>query len=83
MATLEGAMKYTTTYFNETAKRENDDGLEAIRKSGKTQITVLKAEQKHAFKKALFKVHAEMADKLGKPLLNSIYAETGMDPVKE
>jgi C4-dicarboxylate-binding protein DctP len=79
---LEGAMKDTTTYFNDTSKKENDDGLEAIRKSGKTEVHVLSAEEKLAWKKALIKVHQEMGEKLGKPLLESIYKETGMDPGK-
>ena len=81
--TLEGAMKDTTTYFNETAKKENDDSLEAIRKAGKTQIVILTPEEKKAWKKVLFKVHREMGDKLGLPLLQSIYAETGTDPAKQ
>jgi C4-dicarboxylate-binding protein DctP len=75
-------MKDTTTYFNDTSKKENDDGLEAIRKSGKTEVHVLSAEEKLAWKKALIKVHQEMGEKLGKPLLESIYKETGMDPGK-
>ena len=81
--TLEGAMKDTTAYFNETAKKENDDSLEAIRKAGKTQIVVLTPEEKKAWKKVLFKVHREMGDKLGQPLLQSIYVETGTDPSKQ
>ena len=81
--TLEGAMKDTTAYFNETAKKENDDSLEAIRKAGKTQIVVLTPDEKKAWKKVLFKVHREMGDKLGQPLLQSIYAETGTDPSKQ
>ena len=81
-ATLEGAMKDTTAYFNASAKKENDDGLAAIRKEGKTQITVLTPEEKKEWKRAFMRVHEEMADKIGRPLIQSIYKETGFDPAK-
>ena len=44
--TLEGAMADATKFANDIAKKENDDSLEAVRKSGKTQIITLTAEQK-------------------------------------
>jgi C4-dicarboxylate-binding protein DctP len=78
--TLEGAIKDTTTYFNDAAKKENDEGLEAIRKSGRTQIITLSPEEKLGWKKAMYKVHVDMADKIGKPLIESIYKETNFDP---
>ena len=81
-ATLEGAMKDTTAYFNASAKKENDDGLAAIRKDGKTQITVLTPDEKKEWKRAFMRVHEEMADKIGRPLIQSIYQETGFDPTK-
>ena len=81
-ATLEGAMKETTDYFNRIAKQENDDALEGIRRAGRTEIATLSAEERKAWKKALMKVHAEMGDKVGKDLLKSIYDETGFDPNK-
>jgi C4-dicarboxylate-binding protein DctP len=79
---LEGAMRDTTTYFNDSSKRESDDALEAIRKSGKTEVHVLSADEKRAWKKALIRVHRDMGEKLNKPLLESIYRETGVDPEK-
>src|SRR6187455_50955 len=39
--TLEGAMKDATKYANDIAKKENDDALEGIRKSGKSEVIVL------------------------------------------
>lgn len=78
--TLEGALKDTTKYFNDAAKKENDDGLEAIRKSGRTQIITLTPEEKLGWKKAMYKVHIDMADKIGKPLIESIYKETNFNP---
>jgi C4-dicarboxylate-binding protein DctP len=81
-AELESAMKDTSKYFNDSAVKENDDGLAAIRASGKTEIIVLTPEQKKAWKKAFIKVHTEMADRVGRPLIQAIYKETGFDPAK-
>jgi len=80
--TLEGAMQEATQYGNHIAKQENDQALEAIRKSGKTQIITLTAQEKLAWKKALLPVHTQMADKIGKELIQSIYQTTGFDPNK-
>src|SRR5947199_4788051 len=52
-ATLEGAMKETTDYFNRIAKQENDDALEGIRRAGKTEIVTLSADERKTWKKAL------------------------------
>ena len=80
--TLEGAMKDATKYANDIAKKENDDALEAVRKSGKSQILTLTEDEKKAWKKALVKVHQEHEGKIGKDLIQSIYKETGFDPSK-
>ncbi len=80
--TLEGAMKEATVYANEIAKKENDDALEGVRKSGKTQVIALSPDEKRAWKKALIKVHAEMEGRIGKGLVAEIYKETGFDPKK-
>jgi len=80
--TLEGAMKDATSYGNHIARQENDTALEAIRKSGKTQIITLTPQEKLAWKKVLIPVHAQMADKIGKDLIQSIYKATGFDPTK-
>ncbi len=81
-ATLEGAMKDATKYANDIAKKENDDALDAVRKSGKSQILTLTPEEKLAWKKALVKVHQESESRIGKDLIHSIYKETGFDPSK-
>jgi C4-dicarboxylate-binding protein DctP len=79
---LEGAMKDATKFANDEAKKDNDSALEAVRKSGKSQIITLTPEQKQAWKKALVKVHQEQADRIGRDLIQSIYKETGFDPAK-
>jgi len=81
-AILEGAIKDATKYGNDIAKKENDDAIEAVRKTGKTQVIVLTAEEKRPWKKALIKVHAEMENRIGKQLLQDIYRDTGFDPAK-
>ena len=78
--TLEGAMKEATDYFNRIAKKENDDALEGIRRTGRTEVIVLTPAERTQWKKALAKVHTEMADRVGKETLLSIYRETGFDP---
>jgi len=79
-ATLEGAMKDATKYGNDIAKKENDDALEAIRKTGKTEIIVLTPEQKDAMKKALVSVHKDNESRVGKETLAEVYKETGFKP---
>lgn len=74
---LETAMKEATAYANKIAKEQNDKDLEAVKKSGKTQVYVPTKEEREAFKKALTPVHAKMADRIGKDLIQSIYKETG------
>jgi len=77
---LEGAMADATKYANEIAQKENDDALEAVRKSGKTEILKLTPEQKAAMKKALVSVHKENEARIGKDIIESVYKETGFKP---
>jgi C4-dicarboxylate-binding protein DctP len=79
-ATLEGAMSDATKFANEIAKKENDDALEAVRKSGKTEILALTPEQKAALKKALVVVHKENAARVGKETIADVYKATGFQP---
>ena len=75
-------MQEATQYGNHIAKQENDAALAAIQKSNKTQIIGLTPQEKLAWKKSLLPVHAQMADKIGKDLIQSIYQATGFDPNK-
>jgi C4-dicarboxylate-binding protein DctP len=79
-ATLEGAMKDATKYANDIAKKENDDALEAVRKSGKTQIVTLTADEKAQMKKALVPVHKENEGRIGKDIIAEVYKATGFKP---
>jgi C4-dicarboxylate-binding protein DctP len=77
---LQGAMQEATKFANDIAKKENDDALEAVRKSGKTEILTLSAEQKAAMKKALVPVHKENEARVGKDILAEVYKATGFKP---
>ena len=78
--TLTGAMKDATKFANDIAKSENDEALEAVRKSGKTQILTLTAAEKAAMKKALVAVHKENESRVGKDIIAEVYKETGFKP---
>jgi len=77
---LESAMKDATTYANGLAQKDNDDAIEAARKSGKTEIITLTAEQKAAMKKALLPVHKDNESRIGKDTIAEVYKETGFKP---
>jgi C4-dicarboxylate-binding protein DctP len=77
---LESAMKDSTKYANDIAKKENEDALEAVRKTGKTEIITLTPEQKAAMKKALIVVHKDNEARVGKETLAEVYKETGFKP---
>ena len=77
---LDGAMKDATKYANDIAKKENDDSIEAVRKTGKTEIITLTADKKAAMKKALVVVHKENESRVGKDTIAEVYKETGFKP---
>jgi C4-dicarboxylate-binding protein DctP len=79
---LEGAMADATRYANDIAKKENDDALEAIKKSGRSQVITLTREEKSAMKKVLLKVHEDMAASIGRDVIQEFYKELGFDPAK-
>src|SRR5512145_2459946 len=47
--TLEGAMAEATKYANDIAKKDNDEALAAVKKSGKSQLITLTAQEKSAW----------------------------------
>jgi C4-dicarboxylate-binding protein DctP len=79
---LEQAMAEATDYANKIAKDDNDAAIEAVKKSGKSEVFTPAAAEKAAMKKALIKTHDEVAARVGKDLIQSIYKETGFDPSK-
>ena len=79
---LEQAMKEATDYANKIAKEENDQSLEKVRASGKTQVYTPTPAERLAVKKAMVKVHKEMESRIGKETIEAVYKETGFDPSK-
>ena len=79
---LEEAMLQATRYANQMAKVENDNALEAVKKSGKTTVYVPTKEERAAFKKVLVPVHEKMSGRIGKETIESVYKATGFDPKK-
>jgi C4-dicarboxylate-binding protein DctP len=75
-AQLEKAMTEATTYANEIAQKDNDDAMEAMRKSGKTQIIELTPAEKTAWRKALEPVYQEMAARVGQDVIDEFQKET-------
>src|SRR5882757_3083840 len=74
-AGLEKAMAEATAFTNDIAQKENDDAIDAMRKSGKTEMVELTAEQKAAWRKALDPVYEEMTARVGKDIIAEFQKE--------
>ena len=74
-AALHGAMIEATRFGNAIAQKENEEALEAIRKSGKTAVHVLSEQEKEEWRKALLPVHREMVSRIGNDLIVEVYRE--------
>ncbi len=72
---LKLAMIDATRYANLYAEQENNDALEGVRKSGKSVVYDLSADEREVWRKALMPVHKEMEARVGKELIQSIYRE--------
>ncbi|PHV12441.1 TRAP transporter substrate-binding protein [Chitinimonas sp. BJB300] len=77
---LESAMKDATKYANDIAKAENENDIENVKKSGKTQVLPLTPAERAGLKKALMPVHTQMSSRIGDGLIKTIYKETGFNP---
>jgi C4-dicarboxylate-binding protein DctP len=80
--TLEAALKDATDYANQIARQDNEDALEAVRRSGRTVVHRLSDEEKRAWRRALLGVHREQGERIGRELLAEIYKTTGFAPDK-
>ena len=74
---LETAMKEATDYANSIAKDKNMKDLEAVKASGKTEVTVLTDAERAAFKAVLVPVHEKMASRIGKETIDTVYQAVG------
>ena len=74
-AGLDKAMAEATAYTNEIAQKENDDALEAMKKSGRITFYTPNAAEMKAWMEAAKPVQKEMAGRVGKDLLDEIVRE--------
>lgn len=72
---LTSAMKSATQYANAIAQIENDNALEAVKKSGKTTIYTLTEKERAEWMKALLPVQREMEARIGKELIMRVNKE--------
>ncbi len=77
---LEGAMKDATKFANDVAKKDNDEALAAVKKSGRSQIITLTPQEKAAWKKAMDKAHKDNMGRIGADIVKEVYADTGYHP---
>src|SRR5215471_12648504 len=81
-ANLTGAMRDATIFANDIASEANNDALAEIERTGKTQVLRLSPSERSEWKRALLGVHREMEGRIGKSLIQAVYAETGFNPAK-
>jgi C4-dicarboxylate-binding protein DctP len=75
--TLDEAMRDATKFANDQAAKDNADALEAVKKSGKSQILTLTDAEKAQMKKVLNVVHKENESRIGKETIDAVYKATG------
>jgi len=78
---LSKAMKEATEFGNGQSAKENDEALEAIKKSGKTEIITLTHDQDEAMRKAMMPVYKDVASRVGQPLIDEFLKATGRGPM--
>jgi C4-dicarboxylate-binding protein DctP len=74
---LDESMRDATSFANQQAAKDNVDALEAVKKSGKSQILTLTSDEKAQMKKALVVVHKENESRIGKDTIEAVYKATG------
>ncbi|MYM72173.1 DctP family TRAP transporter solute-binding subunit [Duganella sp. FT109W] len=74
-AALDKAMKDATTFEKAIAQRDNDLALDAIKKTGKTEIYTLSVKEQAEWRKALLPVQQSMEGRIGKDLISAINKE--------
>ena len=74
---LSKAVKEATDYSNEISRKENEEALEEMRKSGKTEIIKLTAAEDAAMRKAMEPVYKDVAGRVGQPLIDEFLKVSG------
>ncbi|QOX78886.1 TRAP transporter substrate-binding protein [Trichlorobacter lovleyi] len=79
---LDGCMKDATVFANNVAKKDNDEALAAVKKSGRSQLITLTKQERAAWKKAMDKAHKDNMSRIGADVIKEVYKETGYSPDK-
>lgn len=79
-AALESSMKDATAFANSVAKKDNDQAMAGVKKSGKSQIITLTPQERAAWKKAMDKTHKDNMGRIGADIVKEVYAATGYTP---
>ncbi|NJO15959.1 MAG: TRAP transporter substrate-binding protein [Thioploca sp.] len=74
---MEKSMEEATRYANEIAKQENDNALDQVKASGKTEVLTLTPAEKATWRKALLTVH-ETQDRVPQELITKVYQAIGL-----
>jgi len=77
---LDGAMKDATKFANDVAKKDNDEALAQVKKSGRSQFITLTPQERSAWKAAMNKAHKDNAARIGADIVNEVYTATGYKP---
>jgi C4-dicarboxylate-binding protein DctP len=77
---LEGAMKDATKFANDVAKKDNDEALAGVKKSGKTQFVTLTSQEREAWKKTMDKAHKDNMGRIGADIVKEVYSASGYKP---
>ncbi len=74
---VEKAMKEATDFGNKIANQENVDAFEAIKKSGKTTIYTVPANEKKTWIDAMLPVHEWAVSRCGQEIVDLLHKEAG------
>jgi C4-dicarboxylate-binding protein DctP len=77
---LDKALAEASAYFDAIAKQENDDALEAIKKTGKVQVYALTPEERKSWVQAVLQVHKDMEKRIGKETIEALYKIVDFKP---
>lgn len=72
---LKLAMLDATRFANLYAEQDNNDALEKVKASGKTEVYALSIDERETWRKALRPVHKEMESRIDKALIEAIHKE--------
>jgi len=77
---LEKALAESTDYFNSIAKKENEDALEDIKKTGRVQVYPLTPQERKSWVEAVLSVHKDMEKRIGKDTIAALYKVVDFKP---